>query len=314
MEFHHISVLLEEAMTGLDLKPGGLYVDCTLGGAGHSGEILRRTAPDGHLVGLDQDPMALAVAKERLAKFGERVKLVQANFKQLSAVLQQLNIHQVDGILYDLGVSSPQLDNPARGFSYMHDAPLDMRMNPDSPTSAKELVNSLTGDQLADIIKGYGEERWAQRIAQFIVEERKNKEISTTFELVEVIKKAIPAGARRNGPHPAKRTFQALRIAVNDELNILQQAFGQGVQALKPGGRLCVITFHSLEDRIAKEYFKHLATECVCPPELPVCTCKKRKEIKIITRKPILPSKLELEHNPRARSAKLRIIEKLPQF
>ena len=314
MEFHHISVLLEEAMTGLDLKPGGLYVDCTLGGAGHSGEILRRTAPDGHLVGLDQDPMALAVAKERLAKFGERVKLVQANFKQLSAVLQQLNIHQVDGVLYDLGVSSPQLDNPARGFSYMHDAPLDMRMNPDSPTSAKELVNSLTGDQLADIIKGYGEERWAQRIAQFIVEERKNKEISTTFELVEVIKKAIPAGARRNGPHPAKRTFQALRIAVNDELNILQQAFGQGVQALKPGGRLCVITFHSLEDRIAKEYFKHLATECVCPPELPVCTCKKRKEIKIITRKPILPSKLELEHNPRARSAKLRIIEKLPQF
>jgi len=314
VDFHHVSVLMEEAMTGLNLKPGGLYVDCTLGGAGHSSEILRRTAPNGYLVGLDQDPMALAAAKERLASFADRAKLVQANFKQLAAVLQQLNIQQVDGVLYDLGVSSPQLDNPARGFSYMHDAPLDMRMNPNNSTNAKELVNSLSVEQLAEIIKNYGEERWAQRIAQFIVEERKKQVISTTFELVEVIKKAVPAGARRHGPHPAKRTFQALRIAVNDELNILQQAFHQGVQALKPGGRLCVITFHSLEDRIAKDYFKHLATDCICPPALPVCSCNKKQEIKIITRKPILPSKSELEQNPRARSAKLRIIEKLPQF
>lgn len=312
MEFYHVSVLLEETLTGLNLQPGGLYVDCTLGGAGHSAEILRRTGPDGRLVGLDQDPMALEAAGKRLREFGDRAVLVQANFKQLASVLQQLKIQQVDGVLYDLGVSSPQLDNPSRGFSYMHNAPLDMRMNPDNPTTAKELVNSLSAEQLADIISSYGEERWAQRIAQFIVKERQQKEISTTFELVEVIKKAVPAGARRNGPHPAKRTFQALRIAVNDELNILQEAFAQGVQALKPGGRLCVITFHSLEDRIAKDYFKYLAKDCVCPPELPICSCQKKQQVKIITKKPILPSAGELKQNPRARSAKLRIIEKLP--
>lgn len=312
MNFHHVSVLLEETMTGLNLKPGGVYVDCTVGGAGHSAEILRRTGPDSYLVGLDQDPLALAVAKERLAQFGQRVALVAANFKELTAVLQELNINQVDGVLYDLGVSSPQLDNPQRGFSYMHNAPLDMRMNPHQATSAKELVNSLSSGELTDIIKNYGEERWAQRIAQFIIAARKNKEISTTFDLVEIIKKAIPAGARRSGPHPAKRTFQALRIAVNDELNILRQAFAQGVQGLSPGGRLCVISFHSLEDRIAKEYFRYLALDCECPPEMPVCRCSKKQEIKLITRKPIKPSKLELAQNPRARSAKLRVIEKLP--
>ncbi|MEG6616421.1 16S rRNA (cytosine(1402)-N(4))-methyltransferase RsmH [Peptococcaceae bacterium 1198_IL3148] len=311
MDFYHISVLLEEAMTGLNLKSGGIYVDCTLGGAGHSGEILRRTAPNGRLIGLDQDPMALKAARERLAEFGDRVTTVQSNFTGLANVLQSLNIEQVDGVLYDLGVSSPQLDNPERGFSYMHNAPLDMRMSPENPMTAKDLVNTLTAEELAKIIQEFGEERWAKRIAQFIVNERTQKEIITTYQLVEVIKKAVPAGARRSGPHPAKRTFQALRIAVNDELGILQRAFTEAVRCLKPGGRICVITFHSLEDRITKDVFKHLAAGCICPPSLPVCNCNKKKEIKIITRKPILPSKEELEQNPRARSAKLRVAEKI---
>lgn len=312
MDFYHVSVLLEEAMAGLNLNPDGVYVDCTLGGAGHSSEILRRTAPSGKLIGLDQDPIALKAARERLTEFGDRVTTVQSNFTGLANVLQNLGIEQVDGVLYDLGVSSPQLDNPERGFSYMHNAPLDMRMSPENPTTAKDLVNTLSEAELTKIIQDFGEERWAKRIAQFIVNERAQKEIITTYDLVETIKKAVPAGARREGPHPAKRTFQALRIAVNNELGILQDSFIDAVRCLKPGGRICVITFHSLEDRITKDLFKHLAAGCICPPSLPVCNCNKKKEVKIITRKPILPSKEELEQNPRARSAKLRIAEKLP--
>ncbi len=311
MEFYHAPIMLDEVIDGLNLKPNGIYVDCTLGGAGHSREILRQTSPGGKLIGIDQDPAALKAAGERLKEFGERVITVHANFSSLSKVLEELNIPLVDGVLFDLGVSSPQLDNAERGFSYMSDAVLDMRMNPENPVTAKELVNELSEGELAKIIYRYGEERWAKRIAAFIVRQRRIKPIETTFELVEVIKKAIPAAARRSGPHPAKRTFQALRIAVNNELDIIADALTQGVHALKEGGRLAVITFHSLEDRIVKETFNYLAKSCICPGGLPVCQCDKKQEVKIITRKPITPSKEELEQNPRARSAKLRIVEKL---
>ena len=311
MNFHHDSVMLDEVMNGLNLKPHGIYVDCTLGGGGHASEILKRTSPHGRLIGLDQDQVALKAAGERLKGFGERVTTVHSNFNNLALALERIQVTEVDGILFDLGVSSPQLDNPQRGFSYMHDAPLDMRMNQENPYSAKELINQLSEQELTQIIKDYGEEKWAKRIAKFITAERKKKPISTTFELVEIIKKAIPAAARREGPHPAKRTFQAIRIKVNDELGILKNAFIQGVRALKPGGRICVITFHSLEDRITKETFKHMAAHCICPPELPYCTCNKKQELKIITRKPIEPTIGEVELNPRSRSAKLRVAEKL---
>ena len=312
MDFYHVPIMLEEVMNGLNLKPTGIYVDCTLGGAGHSREILKRTSPSGKLIGLDQDPVALKAAGERLKEFGDRAAAVHANFSSLAKVLQQLNIPAVDGVLFDLGVSSPQLDNAERGFSYMHNAPLDMRMDPENPHTAKQLVNELSEEELAKIIIEYGEERWAKRIANFIIQARRIKPIETTFELVEIIKKAIPAPARRKGPHPAKRTFQALRIAVNNELNIIADALTAAVDVLKPHGRLAVITFHSLEDRIAKDTFNHLAKGCICPKELPVCQCNKKQEIKIITRKPITPSNEELEQNPRSRSAKLRIVEKMP--
>ncbi len=312
MEFYHVPIMLEEVMTGLSLKPTGIYVDCTLGGAGHSREILKRTSPDGKLIGLDQDPTALKAAGERLKEFGSRATIVHANFSLLAKVLKELNIPAVDGVLFDLGVSSPQLDNAERGFSYMHNAPLDMRMNPENPHTAKQLVNELSEEELTKIISEYGEERWAKRIANFIVQARRIKVIETTFDLVEIIKKAVPASARRTGPHPAKRTFQALRIAVNNELNIIADALTAAVNALKPHGRLAVITFHSLEDRIAKDTFNYLAKECICPKELPVCQCNKKQEVKVITRKPITPSSEELEQNPRSRSAKLRIVEKMP--
>ena len=309
MKFEHKPVMLEEVLAGLKIKPEGIYVDCTLGGAGHSHEIAQRLET-GLLIGLDQDPEALAAASERLAKYGSRVKTVRSNFAQITGALQSLKIESVDGILYDLGVSSYQLDNPLRGFSYMQDAPLDMRMNPQGGQTAKDLVNSLSQSKLAEIIKNYGEERWASRIAEFIVEERKVSDICTTGQLVQIIKKAIPAGARREGPHPAKRTFQALRIAVNRELEILQAALQDGIKYLKTGGRICVITFHSLEDRIVKEVFKESAKSCICPPKLPICQCGKQKEVKIITTRPLVPSEAELEDNPRARSAKLRIAER----
>ncbi|MCD5406539.1 MAG: 16S rRNA (cytosine(1402)-N(4))-methyltransferase RsmH [Desulfotomaculum sp.] len=311
MNFDHIPVLLEEVIAGLKLKPGGVYLDCTLGGAGHAYQILQCTTPDGKLIGLDHDPVAVSAATKRLLAFEQRVTIVQASFTELATVLKKLKATNVNGVLFDLGVSSPQLDDPQRGFSYRYDAPLDMRMNPANANTAQQVINTFSEAQLTAIIQDYGEEKWAKRIASFIVKERQNKPVSTTFELVEIIKKAIPAAARRSGPHPAKRTFQAIRIAVNDELNILKNAFIQAVQVLQPGGRIAVITFHSLEDRITKELFKYLALDCICPPKLPVCNCNKKREIKIINRKPVEPSRQEIERNRRARSAKLRIAEKL---
>lgn len=311
MEFVHLPVMLHEVLRGLNPRPGGIYVDCTLGGAGHSEAILKQTGPGGRLVALDQDPAALAAANNRLAPFRGRINLVRANFAKLDEVLNRLGVKEVDGILFDLGVSSYQLDNPARGFSYQHDAPLDMRMDPEQVKTAGVLVNNLPVEELAKIIREYGEERWASRIADFIGEERKRRPIETTGGLVEVIKKAVPAGARREGPHPAKRTFQALRIAVNRELEILRDAVRSAIQFLRPGGRICVITFHSLEDRIIKDLFRQLASPCTCPREFPVCVCGAKKELRIVTAKPVVPSVSELEENPRARSAKLRIAEKV---
>lgn len=311
MEFIHHPVMPNEVLEGLSLRQGGIYVDCTLGGAGHSEAILNRIGPNGRLVALDQDPAALVAAEKRLAPFRGRVELVRANFTSLAEVLNHLGIKEVDGILFDLGVSSYQLDNPARGFSYQHDALLDMRMDPDQETTAGDLVNNLSVEELARIIKDYGEERWASRIAGFIGEERKHHSVETTARLVEIIKKAVPAGARREGPHPAKRTFQALRIAVNKELEILNDAVRSAARFLRPGGRICVITFHSLEDRIIKDLFRRLASPCSCPRSFPVCVCGEKKEIKIITAKPLIACTVELEKNPRARSAKLRIAEKI---
>lgn len=289
-------------------------MDCTLGGAGHSEAILKNlqgTAPGGMLVALDQDPAALRAAEKRLAPYKDRVILVRSNFMKLADVLDSLGIKAIDGVLFDLGTSSHQLDNPARGFSYQHDAALDMRMDPGQALTAKDLVNNLAEEELTKIIKDFGEERWASRIASFIREERRLRPIETTGQLVEIIKKAIPAGARRQGPHPAKRTFQALRIAVNRELEILESAVCSAVQALRPGGRICVITFHSLEDRIIKDLYRRLASPCTCPREFPVCACGGRSTLKIISSRPIVPSQEELENNPRARSAKLRVAEKI---
>lgn len=311
MKFFHKPVMACEVLKGLNLKPGGIYVDCTLGGAGHSAAILQEIGGNGRLVALDRDPEALAAAENRLAPFTGKIDLVRASFANLAGVLKSLGIEEVDGILFDLGVSSYQLDNPARGFSYQHDAPLDMRMDPEQALSAGTLVNSLPVDDLARIIRAYGEERWASRIAKFIGEERKHLPIETTGRLVEIIKKAVPAGARRDGPHPAKRTFQALRIAVNQELEILRASVHSAVQLLKPGGRICVITFHSLEDRIVKDLFRELASPCTCPRDFPVCICGGKKEVRAVTARPLIPSPVELENNPRARSAKLRITEKL---
>ena len=311
MDFHHVPVMLEEVLDGLNIKPGGIYVDCTLGGAGHSREIAKALGPDGTLIGIDQDINAINAASERLAEFQDRVKLVHNSFFNLKQVLEDLHIEAVDGILMDLGVSSHQLDEAQRGFSYMQDAPLDMRMNRDNPVSAKVLVNKLSVEELSQIIWDYGEERWGKRIAQFICEERKQKEIETTGDLTNIIKKAIPANARREGPHPAKRSFQALRIAVNNELEPLEKTLIDAAEALNKKGRLCVITFHSLEDRITKKAFQYLAKGCICPPKLPICQCGKSKLVKIVTNKPIIPSEVELERNPRARSAKVRVAERV---
>ncbi|OPX88379.1 MAG: Ribosomal RNA small subunit methyltransferase H [Pelotomaculum sp. PtaB.Bin104] len=311
MDFVHVPVLLDEVLAGLTPQPEGIYVDCTLGGAGHAQSILEQCSPDGRLLALDQDPEAIASARKKLEPYRNRLTLVQANFIQLPEVLEQLNIQSVDGILFDLGVSSYQLDNPARGFSYQHDAPLDMRMDPGQKVTAAALVNNLPGKELTRIIREYGEERWASRIVDFIQARREHRSIESTGELVELIKQAVPASARRSGPHPAKRTFQALRIAVNQELDILAEAVRAATQVLNGGGRVCVITFHSLEDRIIKDLFKELASPCTCPKEFPVCVCGRKKVLKIITTKPIMAGELELKQNPRARSAKLRIAEKL---
>lgn len=311
MEFHHVSVLLNEVIKYLDLRQGGTYVDCTLGGGGHSLEILERIQPGGRVIGIDQDPNALEAARQKLARFEASITLVHSNFFRLREIADSIGLTGVDGILFDLGVSSHQLDVGERGFSYMQDAPLDMRMNPEDPVSAKQLVNQLDEEELTRIIKDYGEERWARRIAKFVIEARQTKTIESTVELVEIIKKAIPAEARRDGPHPAKRTFQALRIAVNDELNRFKKTLQDAADILKPGGRVCVISFHSLEDRITKEVFRELALDCICPPGFPVCRCDKQRLVKVVTSKPVLPSPEELAVNPRARSAKLRAAEKV---
>lgn len=310
MDFHHVSVLLNETIENLKLKNGGAYVDCTLGGGGHTGEIVKRIGPKGRVIGIDQDRNALEAAKAKLVEYQDNLIFVHSNFNKLKEVMASLNIDCVDGVVFDLGVSSHQLDEASRGFSYMHDAPLDMRMNTGDPYTAENLVNETDEAELTRIIRAYGEEKWAARIAKFICQRRAEKRIKTTGELVEIIKEAIPAAARREGPHPAKRTFQALRIAVNDELNRFAAALKDAVDITCPGGRVCVISFHSLEDRIAKDVFKELAGTCECPPDFPVCTCNKKSEVKIITRKPIVPSADENINNPRARSAKLRVAEK----
>ena len=308
MDFAHVSVLLKECIDWLVTDPDGIYVDCTLGGAGHSAAIAARLSEKGRLLGIDQDDDALAAAKERLQSAPCRVDIVKSNFKDLTDVLHRLEIKEVTGILFDLGVSSYQLDTPERGFSYMHEGPLDMRMNQDGVLTADTIVNTYSEAELTGLIWRYGEERWAKRIAQFIVAERQKKPPHTTGELVEVIKKAIPKGARKEGPHPAKRTFQALRIEVNDELDVLDQAVEDAVKVLKPGGRIGVITFQSLEDRIVKQKFAQLAKGCICPPNMP-CICGRKPLI----RKPgsLVPEDGEIEANPRARSARLRFAEKI---
>ena len=310
MEFNHVSVLLNECLEGLNIKENGIYVDGTLGGAGHSSEILKRLSNEGRLIGIDQDTDALRAAKERLKDYSN-VTFVHSNFSNIENVLNNLNIDGVDGILMDLGVSSYQLDEGERGFSYMKDAPLDMRMNRENDFSAYNVVNEYSEEDLYRIIRDYGEEKFAKRIASFIVENRQEKNIETTLELVEIIKNAIPAKARREGPHPAKRTFQAIRIEVNSELSILNKTIEDGVKKLNKGGRMAIITFHSLEDRIVKNKFRDLAISCRCPKEFPVCVCGEKAKVKVISRKAIEPTKEEVEINPRSRSAKLRVIEKL---
>ena len=311
MEFHHISVMPQETVQGLVTRRDGIYVDCTLGGAGHSHMIADMLSPEGRLIGIDQDEAAIAAATERLSDCHCQVDIVRSNFSQLGKVLEDLQVPQVDGVLFDLGVSSHQLDTAERGFSYMQDAPLDMRMNQDAPLSAYDVVNSYDVDELNRIFKEYGEERWGRRIAEFILEARRAKPIETTGELVDIIKRAVPAAVRNaKGGHPAKRIFQAIRIEVNDELGILEKAFRTAVAHLRPGGRIAIITFHSLEDRIAKNVLREMSRGCICPPHQPICTCGHEPEVKLLV-KGIAASKEELEHNSRSKSAKLRIAEKL---
>ena len=309
-EFHHVSVLLDECLEGLNIKPDGTYVDGTLGGAGHSSQIVKRLTT-GHHIGIDRDPVALKAAGERLAPFGDKVTLVHSNFCEIKQVLEDLEIEGVDGILLDLGVSSPQLDDGSRGFSYMVDAPLDMRMNGEDVMSAYDVVNTWSQEDLKRILYDYGEERYAPQIASAICRRRENKPIETTLELVDVIRSAMPAAALREKQHPAKRSFQAIRIAVNDDLGSVEKVMRDAIPCLNKGGRLAVITFHSLEDRIVKNAMANAAKGCTCPPNFPVCVCGKKPQVKVITRKPVVSGDEELERNPRARSAKLRICEKL---
>ena len=309
-EFHHVSVLLDECIAGLNIKPDGIYVDGTLGGAGHSSRIAALLTTGRH-IGIDRDPIALEAAAKRLEPYKDRVTLVHSNFSEIAKVLSQLGISGVDGILLDLGVSSPQLDDGERGFSYMMDAPLDMRMDSGDARDAGFIVNNYSCEELKKILYEYGEERYAPQIAAAICRRREEKPIATTLELVDIIRSAMPASALREKQHPAKRSFQAIRIAVNDELNSVAKVMEDAIPLLNPGGRLAVITFHSLEDRIVKNAMASAAKGCTCPPSFPVCVCGKKPQVKIITRKPIVSGEEELERNPRARSAKLRICEKL---
>ncbi|MCK8061324.1 MULTISPECIES: 16S rRNA (cytosine(1402)-N(4))-methyltransferase RsmH [unclassified Fusibacter] len=310
MKFEHVSVLYQECIDGLAIKEDGIYVDGTLGGGGHSGGILEKLTT-GRLIGIDQDPAALKAASDKLAEHGEKFIPYRSNFSDLNHVLDDLGIAKIDGMLMDLGVSSHQLDTPERGFSYNHDAPLDMRMDPSAKFSAFDVVNTYTAKELEGVIKDYGEENWARRIAMFIVEKRQIEPIRTTFELVEVIKAAVPKKARMDGPHPAKRTFQAIRIEVNRELDIISTTIKDAASRMNKGGRIAIITFHSLEDRIVKNMYRDLANDCVCPPKAPICTCNTVPLLKVVTRKPIAPSTEELEVNPRSRSAKLRVAERI---
>ena len=309
-DYGHKSVLLDECLDALNIRPDGIYVDGTLGRAGHSSQIVRRLSGGGRLIALDRDETALAAARERLAEYMDRVTLVHSNFSRLGEVLDELGVGAVDGMLFDLGVSSPQLDDASRGFSYKQDAPLDMRMDADSPLTARELVNGAPYEELRRILYEYGEERYAPQIARAVCAAREKKPIETTLELAELIRGAMPPKALREKQHPAKRSFQALRIAVNDELGELPPMLDAAQAHLRPGGRLAVITFHSLEDRIVKQQLRELSTGCICPPEFPVCVCGRTPKLRLVTRKPILPGEDELAENPRARSAKLRVAEK----
>ena len=309
-EFYHVSVLLQECIDGLDIKPDGIYVDGTLGGAGHSTQIAKRLTT-GRLIGIDRDPVALKAAGERLAPYKDNVTLVHSNFCEIKQVLQDLGIDGVDGILLDLGVSSPQLDDGARGFSYMADAPLDMRMNSEDALNAEIVVNTWSQEELKRILYTYGEERYAPQIASAICRRREEKPIKTTLELVDIIRSAMPPAALREKQHPAKRSFQAIRIAVNDELGSVEKVMEDAIPLLNPGGRLAIITFHSLEDRIVKTAMTGASKGCTCPPNFPVCVCGKKPQVKLISRKPIVASEEELEVNLRSRSAKLRVCEKV---
>ena len=311
MEFNHTAVLLKETIEGLKIKPDGIYVDGTLGGGGHSFEIAKRLNDNGRLIGIDQDEAAILAAGERLKDFGDKVIIVRSNYRNALSVLHDLGIEKIDGMMLDLGVSSYQLDTQERGFSYRYDAPLDMRMDLRQTLTAKDIVNGYSETELFHIIRDYGEDRFAKNIAKHIVMARAKKPIETTGELNEIIRAAIPAKMRAEGGHPSKRTYQAIRIECNKELEVLKESLEEMIGILNPGGRLCIITFHSLEDRIVKTAFKKAENPCTCPPSFPVCVCGKKSQGKVITGKPVLPCEEEMESNPRSKSAKLRIFEKI---
>ena len=310
MSFDHISVLLKETIDGLDNKPDGIYVDGTLGGAGHAFQVCSRLSNRGRLIGIDQDAAAIEAAGERLKVFGDRVTIVRSNYSEMRRVLKDLGIEKVDGILLDLGVSSYQLDTAERGFTYREDAPLDMRMDQRQTMTARDIVNEYSESELYRIIRDYGEDRFAKNIAKHIVAARQEKPVETTGELIDIIRAAIPMKVRMTGGHPAKRTFQAIRIELNRELDVLRDNLDDMIDLLNDGGRICIITFHSLEDRIVKTIFRKNEDPCICPKNLPVCVCGRKSKGRVITRKPILPSEEELENNKRSKSAKLRIFER----
>lgn len=310
MKFNHTSVLLQETIDGLNIRPDGVYVDGTLGGGGHSYEIASRLSDRGQLIGIDQDEAAITAAGERLKEFGDRVIIVRSNYRNTKSILQSLQIEKIDGMMLDLGVSSYQLDTEERGFSYRYDAPLDMRMDKRQTLTARDIVNGYSEMELFRVIRDYGEDKFAKNIAKHIVVARQQSPIETTGQLNEIIKAAIPAKMRAEGGHPSKRTYQAIRIECNKELEVLRDSLEELIGLLNPGGRLCIITFHSLEDRIVKSAFKKAENPCTCPPSFPVCVCGKVSQGKVITNKPILPGEEELERNSRAKSAKLRIFER----
>lgn len=309
MEFHHRSVLLDEVIEGLGIKPDGIYVDGTLGGAGHASEVCKRLDGNGRFIGIDQDADAIAASTQRLKPFGAQVQIVRSNYSDMAGVLQELGIDRVNGITLDLGVSSHQLDTAERGFSYREDAPLDMRMDDRQELTAQIVVNQYTESELFQVIRRYGEDKFAKNIAKHIVQERQKEPILTTGRLAEIVDRAIPMKFKKQGGHPAKRTFQAIRIEVNQELDVLENSISDMIDLLVPGGRLCIITFHSLEDRIVKNAFRKAQNPCTCPPDFPVCVCGRKTKGKVLTRKPVLPSEEEMRSNPRSKSAKLRVFE-----